>query len=344
MNILFIDHACHKLTKSFSFLNRLFAEHFTTETFYYEKHGECKIPPDKIQQADWIVFLEFLPWRFRLGIPGKKCLFVPMYDNEWGSVWQWLRIANANMQVLSFSEHVTRHALKCGVKKENLLSVQFAPDPHAHQNMRGDPKKLLLWERGDFSFEIVKKLFAPDDLSKVLILRHPEENLNRNEISEEDKIAYHVTIQEIGFLPKKEYKKLLAEYGLVIAPRCKEGIGMAFLEAMAMGKVVIAHNDATMNEVIEHDVNGYLSDLRNPTPISHADLCRIHAKMPNFTPKYERWQNDRERIIQFLQTSDTVMQSPYAPMQIFRFFNYLIEGLIMRLKSRKAPPPRKIRT
>ncbi len=339
MNILLVDHACHRLTKSFLFLNRLLSKRFTTETFYYEQHGKCEIPPEKIQQAEWIVFLEFLPWRFRLGIPGKKCLFVPMYDNEWGSVWQWRRIAVANMYILSFSEHVTHHALKCGVKKENLLSVQFSPNPHAYQNMQGDPRKLLFWERGDFSFETVKKLFLPEDLTKVLVLRHPEEGINRNEISEEDKTAYKVTIQETGFLPDQEYKELISEYGLVIAPRFKEGIGMAFLEAMAMGKVVIAHNDGTMNEVIECGRNGWLLDLKHPKRLDIGSLQKIHATDVNRVEAYTRWCNDKQRILDFISSSKcTSFRSVVRTRQMIRFVFYLFEGLSMRFGSHFENP------
>ncbi len=42
-----------------------------------------------------------------------------------------------------------------------------------------------------------------------------------------------------------------------IAPKQEEGIGMTFLEAMTIGKIVIAKKAPTMNEYIIHGCNGF---------------------------------------------------------------------------------------
>ncbi len=329
-----VDHACHRTTKSADFFVSLLSECFSVDVFYYEHHGKCHVPKEKVAWADWVVFWEFLPWRFRFGFPGKKCLFVPMYDNEWGSVWQWRRIAQSRMHVLSFSSHVTSHALRCGVDVSRLLDVRFAPDPGKYENMQGDPRKLLLWERGDVSFDAVKKCFAPDDLDKVLILRHPDERIAHSKISEEDVRRYHVEIREVGFLPQDEYNALMSECGLYVAPRFKEGIGMSFLEAMAMGKVVIAHNDGTMNEVIEHGRNGWLMDMRHPTRIDVGRLAEIHARGFERQSAYAEWREDSLKIPEFLLSAQEPLASFFRFKQVVRFALYMFEGLRMRLKRR----------
>ncbi len=334
LNILIVDHICHKMTKSFDFLIKLLSEQFDVDVFYYEKHGVCRIPSDQIARADWVVFLEFLPWRFRLGVSGKKCLFVPMYDNEWSSVWQWRRIAKSRMSILSFSSHVTNHALRYGVEPSRLLDVRFAPNPEKYQDMQGDPRKLLLWERGDISFDTIKKCFAPGDLDKILILRHPDERISYSKISDEDKRNYNVEVREVGFLPEDEYKALMSECGLYVAPRLKEGIGMAFLEAMAMGKVVIAHNEGTMNEVIEHGKNGWLLNMRKPMQVDLQCLIKIHQRGFDRKSAYMKWCEDAKKIPQVFQDANhVVLLSPMKVLQILRYVCYLFEGCLMRMRE-----------
>lgn len=327
--ILFIDHEMHRTTGSFRFLERLLRERYEVETYYYARHGHCHPPQKLVEAADWIVFLEFLPWRYRMGVPRKKCLFVPMYDNEWGSRWQWTRIARSRMHVLSFCERVTKHARACGVR--NVLDVRYAPDPARFCEMRGDPRKLLLWERGSVTFETVKALFAPEALDEVLVLRHPEEALAHTAISADDAARYHVRVVETGFLPEAEYKALLRGPGLVLAPRLKEGIGMAFLEAMAMGKVVIAHNDATMDEAIQEGVNGVLVDMRHPTRLDAETLRRLHAKGFSMETQYARWQDDAQRLLAYLQAPE---RETFRPVRNpFLFALYVGEGFSFRLRT-----------
>ena len=141
-------------------------------------------------------------------------------------------------------------------------------------------------------------------------------------------------IVETGFLPADEYRKLIRGPGLVLAPRFKEGIGMSFLEAMAMGKVVIAHNDATMDEAIEHSRNGWLADLHQPTRLDAAALRRLHAMGFSIEAAYRRWLNDAERILAYLDAPD---REPFRPVRSpWMYGRYLLEGACMRL-SAQAP-------
>lgn len=53
------------------------------------------------------------------------------------------------------------------------------------------------------------------------------------------------------------------EKAIFIAPRDYEGIGLSFLEAMAMGKAVVGVNNPTMNEYIADGKIKYFFDLDN---------------------------------------------------------------------------------
>ena len=334
MNILLIDHECHRRTKSADFFCRLLEAEHSIDVFYYGRHYDCNLPKAKVDWADVVVFWEFIPFRFRLGITGKPCVFVPMYDNEWASVGLWRRLALLGMNVISFSDRVTNHAKRCGV--ENVLPVRYAPSPNDISSMPGNPRVVALWERGFVSFEAVKKLFRPEQVDKVLLMRRSEENIKYVPVSQEDMYSYKVEIHESGFLPDDEYRKILEEPGVYIAPRLKEGIGMSFLEQMAMGKCVIAHNDSTMDEYITDGDNGLLVDMCNPRPIGSDEICVVRSNArKSIAALYERWERDKKDILHFFSRLDASkrLHPPWNMKSLLWYVWYFIEGALFRLRG-----------
>ena len=53
-----------------------------------------------------------------------------------------------------------------------------------------------------------------------------------------------------NFLPKKKFLNLIKKSDIFICPRKKEGIGMAQVEAISMGKYLIGTKDSTMEDYI----------------------------------------------------------------------------------------------
>lgn len=328
MRILLVDHACHKTTKSFDFFAALLRRAFEVETFYYDQAYHVRIPADKVAWADAIVYLEFLPSRFRIAEPGKRCVFVPMYDNEWGSRWQWRRIADSEMAVLSFCGRISEHARRCGVK--NLLDVRFALPPSPAP---GNPRVAVLWDRGQIGVNHVRKLFAPDDLDKLMVVRRPEPGQSPEPIPEAFREAYHVELHEGDFLPDAEYRALLSEPGIYIAPRFKEGIGMTFLEALAAGKLVVAHRDATMDESIEDGVDGRLVDMRTPGRVALPETP-VETRLERARQRHERWKEDEERILVFFRAAEDHLppcKGARSPRSVLRYVLFAVEGILFRL-------------
>lgn len=305
MNILFVDHACHLKTKSADFFLDILRREHTVETHYYEKCYRCNIPKEKIAAADLVVFWEFLPGRYHIAIPGKPCLFVPMYDNEWGSKWQWRRIAKSGMSVLSFCDAVTRHAMSCGVK--NILTVHYALDPDLFKAGVGDARQAVYWDRGNFSEGQIRALFAPDAIDRLTVQR--------------------------DFLPADRYDDFISRFGVYVAPRRKEGIGMAFLEQLARGKCVVAHDDATMNEYIQDGVNGILRDFDCPCrPVMAADIANVLPRVRRKAEQsYERWAQERSSILPFVdRISKCAATTSWAIW--FMIVPYLLEYAVKRLR------------
>jgi glycosyltransferase involved in cell wall biosynthesis len=116
-----------------------------------------------------------------------------------------------------------------------------------------------------------------------------------------DKEKYSMTFSE-WFDTKSDLINCIQAHGIYIAPRMAEGIGMSFLEALAMGKAIIAHNETTMNEYIENGVNGYLVDFDNPAPVDLSDVATVQKNAyDSAAAGYENWQSDQDKIIEFIK-------------------------------------------
>lgn len=311
MNILCIDHVCHRKTRSIDFFLGLLRESgCSVDVFYYERHYSVRLPKEKIRWADVIIYCEFLPSRFNLLFAGKKTVFLPMYDNEWGSFWQWKRIAWSGMGVISFCEKISQHARRCGVR--NLLDVRYYPAPQDLPCKQGDPRRVFLWERGTITRQVAEKLFPPE-AGYVFDVKGADE-----------------------FLEKKDYLGRISDCGILIAPRRKEGIGMVFLEAMAMGKCVVAHNDATMNEYIVDGENGILFDADNPVRIPDAKVNAVLDKIKESSLElYLRWKRDSRSVVPFISSFVQTKASFSSRLKTFLAFPlFIAEGILYRMFCR----------
>lgn len=307
MKLLFIDHEFHLKTKSAEFFVSILKKAFDVTEHYYSCYYRTGAH-HAMQDHDAAVIWEFPISRNRFYIPGKRNIFVPMYDNEWGSYWQWKRIAWSGMGVISFCDKVTRHARRCGVK--NILDVRYFPEADKLPQELGDPRRVFLWERGDVTRAFAETLFPPAE-------GYVFETKGKDD-----------------FWPREDYLKRLSACGVVIAPRKKEGIGMAYLEAMAMGKCVVAHNDATMDEYIEDGRTGLLFDSGAADPIAPAAVARVCENLSVAIKSHSaRWRADAQKINAFIAS-----QAPCRPSLFNRFRIavtyplYLVEGLLWRLR------------
>lgn len=335
MNILFVDHECHLRTHSADFFLEIIAPGNAVRTAYYSAAYDCRLTHDDIAWAELVIFWEFLPSRFEVGCVGKPCVFVPMYDNEWGSRFQWRRIALSGMAVLSFCDRLSEHARRCGVT--NLLTVHYAIDPDDFAGHSGDAATAALWERGDVTLDTLEALFPKGALRRTVLVRRGGGKRPARPVTESERSDWNIELHEGGFVSKEESSQITKDCGIYIAPRLAEGIGMAFLEAMAAGKCVVAHDDATMNEYIEDGKSGILVDMRRPSAVDMDKVAAVRANMPAVArTMHTRWLAERETIAPFLRrvASGAAARSLRSPMGILLFVLYLAEGAVMRLKER----------
>ncbi|HTV33686.1 MAG TPA: glycosyltransferase, partial [Methylocella sp.] len=97
---------------------------------------------------------------------------------------------------------------------------------------------------------------------------------------------------------RKDLEKLVAEANVYFAPRPYEGIGMAFLEAMARGQCVVAPNAPTMSEYMTHGISGLFYDVENPHPLDFCAARKIGANARRTIERgFKRWQYDQSDIL-----------------------------------------------
>lgn len=98
------------------------------------------------------------------------------------------------------------------------------------------------------------------------------------------------------------YQAALAECNVFFAPRRFEGIGMANLEALALGLCVVAPDCPTANEYIIPGVNGYLFDPDNPKAIAFtgAKECGSRARQGAIEGR-KRWEASLPELRMFLE-------------------------------------------
>ena len=96
----------------------------------------------------------------------------------------------------------------------------------------------------------------------------PQDHMLRKMVSELN-LEQNVTFT--GFLAVPEYRRLLNSVDLFVMPSRLEAFGLSLLEAMALGKPIIASNTGAFPEVIENGRNGILVEL-DPDQIAQAIL------------------------------------------------------------------------
>lgn len=232
----------------------------------------CQIPPP----CEW------------LANPDAKLVWIPMWDNVRMRRQNWWDQLPKHLRIVAFSQAVAHRARQAGL---TVLQLQYYKDPRTFGPTNWSGQRVLFyWNRtGLFSREFLQQLCTTLEVDQLLV----RENLDPGTPSEA-RFSWPSRLKNTSVkvideaLNQEAYLRLLQQAHLYLAPRLFEGVGMSFLEAMASGCCVLAHNGATMNEYIRHGQNGVLFSrpwsMHRLRRAIQARLARLHA-MPH--PKFE---------------------------------------------------------
>jgi hypothetical protein len=154
------------------------------------------------------------------------------------------------------------------------------------------------------TWNIVKKLLPLEKIESIHIHR-VEKDIEKDtwaiKYKDEEIKKYNMTFSS-WFKTKEEFHQHLKNCDIFIAPRLFEGIGMTFLEAMALGKCVVSPNFPTMNEYIVHNKTGLLFDMDNISKLDLSNVYEIGQNAQNYIKKgYEQWINTHDKIFEFIE-------------------------------------------
>ena len=234
--ILFIDLEAHRATGSSSFFVDLLRRRFDVDVVYVSSRYSPEMPKSsQVSGYDCVVCWQVTPSNMRALSYGKPIVYVPMYDGETGNVVKWLRNRIQGIRTISFCRAESEILKKAGI---NPLVVAYYPP--VGERVPGDLRKVFFWDRGDIAGDAVRRVFPGESGFEIVEWKRP---------------------LVAGEMSRDEYLSRVKECGVFVAPRRLEGIGLSFLEVMAMGKCVIANDAPTMNEYIDNGQNGVLVDV-----------------------------------------------------------------------------------
>jgi hypothetical protein len=279
MKILFIGHRHHQKTLSSRFfldvLERL-GEIFLLHIDPAVVDDAASLQDLDLSSIDVVVLwqIDFLAAFFLSR--GFPVVVVPMLDASMGlPPCHWRSMKGALL--LSFSRRIHLLAKSHGLESVYLRYFPEVSGRSGQDTLIGSrPLSLFFWERNPryvLNAAMVVSSFSglvdhihvhqASDVPSVRSLPHSELSClsSRAEVSCSQWLA-----------DKEALKRLILASQIYIAPRLSEGIGHSFLEAMSLGRLVVAHDEGTHSDYIVSGRNGYLVDFSSGPDLSSLDF------------------------------------------------------------------------
>lgn len=296
--IVYIGHSYHNKTKSTAFLTDYLKQFFEVELILDESWLGKPFPDLSFIDKSYlgVIFFQLLPPpNIIQNIKNTNIIYFPMYDQSGRldlEYWNDYR----NLKIINFSK--TLHNNLEGWGFESIF-IRYFPKPE--EFIPGNTNEVFFWQRiTDINIKTINSLLGDYDI-KIHMHKLIDPNHQFIQPSEENEKKYQITYSD-WFETKEEMWNLIKQKGIYISPREFEGIGLSFLEAMAMGKAVVAVNNPTMNEYIEDKKTGYLFDLSEPKKITLANIEEVQRNAYDYVSNgYRRWENDKHKIIDFIK-------------------------------------------
>jgi glycosyltransferase involved in cell wall biosynthesis len=292
---LFVDHVYHKKTKSSRFFTDILSKSFDIDILYDESYfGKETVTVDAIEKDKYdAVFI----WQciqhidFIASFTDIPVYCIPMFDQSGYASRESL---SDQCTYISFSKTLHDRFVSFGLTS---LHVQYFPNVHSEKRAAECGLRGFLWQRTeDVTWETISLLTQNAPFDQFHIHLAPDTpSLQYPEVPSKHSSAEIRT--SLWFEDKNGYEEVLMEANVFFVPRRYEGIGMTFLEAMALGMCVVAPNEPTMNEYIQHGYNGLLYDYDNPQPLDFTNAKEIGKNARNSIAEGRmRWVADRKML------------------------------------------------
>jgi hypothetical protein len=306
--LAFIDHSFKKQSLSSAFLINRLKEDYEVKIFWDEScDGGPRVDLRLISEGafDILILFQQISYYTIDELDSLNCsvVLVPMFDADGRrSDLSWYQYRK--FKFINFSKTIHQRLVDIGIESLYCQYFPLPPSPALASKKEQDYSRLkgFFWQRRcEITWNEIKKLIDRANFAKIHIhtaIDPPGYDLVLP--SEEDRLRYEITTSS-WFSTKDEYLKAVAESQVFFAPRLYEGIGMAFLEAMAMGKCVVAPNNPTMNEYITHGDNGLLYNSNDPQPLDFSNIDTICSNARQYMSEgFARWSASLKQVTTFI--------------------------------------------
>lgn len=259
--VAFLGHGYHRVTRSSRFIIDELARSREISLFFDDswRDPEGGIDLDEVLRAGFdeihVWQLEWIAQRLAAADVDVPLIFYPMYDScRLLDDAYWLGLRD-RFRVVCFSRRLHETLRRLGLTS---MWLQYWPEPHGPRPFV-DELRIFWWRRRpDVRWPVIKRLISGWHVARLHLHEVPDPTYEAPEpIPDADAERFNVTTST-WFEERDGLDRLLEDFNVVVAPRRFEGIGFSFLEAMSRGQVVLAENQATMDEYIVHGVNGLL--------------------------------------------------------------------------------------
>ncbi len=298
--LLYIGHSYHNKTKSTIFLQEMFSENYEVTTFCFDPYTDdihTHFNSLNGSHFDIVVLFQILPSykMLKRTINFDKMTIFPMYDGSMHlSDYDWIQYRNCS--IINFSLTLHRKLKKIGLSS---YYIQYFPKPFENFQW-GREDSIFFWQRlTEFNINHVEKLFDQSRIKHI----HLHQAIDPSQCSTEpSKTIKDKLTMSSWYNDKSEMLSDMEKSAIYIAPRHYEGIGLSFLEAMAMGRCVVAFNNPTMNEYIKNGKTGFLfNDL---SIINIIDIKQIQQESYKFIVEgYAEFEKKKYNILEWIEYS-----------------------------------------
>jgi hypothetical protein len=188
----------------------------------------------------------------------SKLVWIPMWDTIRYYPQRWWNKLPKCIKIVAFSSAVANRASKAGLQ---VLKLSYYNDPKRFPAATWNQgRTLLYWNRtGLIGPDFLERLCSHLLVDTLIYRNHLDPGIPATAEFVLPAQLGRTKVETItGSMTRDTYWDLLRRANIYIAPRLYEGAGMTFLEALASGCAVLAHNGPTMNEYIRHGTDGYL--------------------------------------------------------------------------------------
>jgi glycosyltransferase involved in cell wall biosynthesis len=321
MRVAFIDHIYHQKTRSTEFFkDALLSGHVVDEWWDDRWHGGAPLDVGAVLERDYDLVViwqaEEAAAEIASSAGARNVLFVPMWDGVAGlpdDYWGRLRSA----RVLAFSHALYERVRSLGVP---ATYAQYFPDVERFAAVSDfTALRGFFWaRRRELAWSQIAELIGATQFDHFHLHLAPDPESGPSFPTPGEEVAFPVTTSH-WFSTRADFYRQLADANVFFAPRLLEGIGIASLEAMAMGMCVVAPDSPAMNEYITDRVSGLLwspADSRALEFSAAAELGRRARQAMAYGR--ERWLSDLERLSEFVFTPTDEQSSTAWSYERFR--------------------------